>query len=94
MFIQWFILSPRNAINAVVECIHNIITYCMIFGTLMNITLHKTQGQKKSISTRQRHAERLYKGEVTAERKNDHSRSGKTLNSSLVCICFLHFTFY
>ena len=46
MFIQWFILSPRNAINAVVECIHNIITYCMIFGTQMNITLHKTQGKK------------------------------------------------
>ena len=46
MFIQWFILSPRNAINAVVECIHNIFTYCMIFGTLMNITLYKTQGKK------------------------------------------------
>ena len=46
MFIQCFILSPRNAINAVVECIHNIITYCMIFGTQMNITLHKTQGKK------------------------------------------------
>ena len=46
MFIQWFILSPRNAINAVLECIHNIITYCMIFGTLMNITLYKTQGKK------------------------------------------------
>ena len=46
MFIQWFILSPRNAINAVVECIHNIITYCMIFGTQMNITLQKTLGKK------------------------------------------------
>jgi len=48
MFIQWFILSPRNAINAVVECIHNIITYCMIFGTQMNITLHKTLGKPMS----------------------------------------------
>ena len=50
-YIQWFILSPRNAINAVIECIHNIITYCMIPGTQMNITPHKTLGQKKFIST-------------------------------------------
>ena len=48
MFIQLFILSPRNAINTVIECIHNIITYCMIPGTQINITPHKTLGKKNS----------------------------------------------
>ena len=50
MFIQWLILSPRNAINAVVECIHTIITYCMILGTQMSIALYKTLAKRNHIS--------------------------------------------